>query len=237
MVDLVDVEVEDVEPVALRRRPQPHVPAHAARPDERGIEDVDRHVRRADEIDLQLPRLRRPEAQLRLADPARDDVGRVQECVHPVRRPTLEERRVVDAVHHDEQLVQRELTHAAAHHPGHELLHDPAQETDFLGPALRRTGLEQPVAPGSRLQDQVLTRVERAVRSVKRVVLEAARRRTAHPADRTAAAERRAAHADRVDLVDEDDALAAPLRGQPLRLPGEVADDDGVHAHEGLLEP
>ena len=54
--------------------------------------------------------------------------------------------------------------------------------------------------------------------------------------DRRAAAERLAAHSDCVDLVDEDDALAAPLAGEPFRLPGEVADDDRVDADEGLSE-
>ena len=54
--DLPDVEVEDVEPIVLGRRPEPDVAAHAAGPDERGIEAVDRHVRRADEVDLVIPR-------------------------------------------------------------------------------------------------------------------------------------------------------------------------------------
>src|SRR5947207_8488145 len=53
---------------------------------------------------------------------------------------------------------------------------------------------------------------------------------------RGCALERRAAHADGVDLVDEDDALAAPLARELLRLVREPADDDGVHADEGLLE-
>src|SRR5207248_11535202 len=42
---------------------------------------------------------------------------------------------------------------------------------------------------------------------------------------------------DRVDLVDEHDALAAPLARELLRLAGHVADDDHVHADEGLGEP
>ena len=53
------------------------------------------------------------------------------------------------------------------------------------------------------------------------------RRRTAEPR-----AERLPPHPDRVDLVDEDDALAAPLPRQPLGLPGDVADDDRVNADE-----
>src|SRR5215211_2701035 len=50
---------------------------------------------------------------------------------------------------------------------------------------------------------------------------------------RGTAAERLPAHPDGVDLVDEDDALAAPLAGESLRLPGEVADDDRVDPDEG----
>ena len=51
-----------------------------------------------------------------------------------------------------------------------------------------------------------------------------------------AAAERRAAHADGVDLVDEHDALAAPLGGQLLGLARHVADEQRVHADEHLRE-
>ena len=38
VVDLAQVEVEDVDPVVLRRRAKPDVAAHPARPDERRIE-------------------------------------------------------------------------------------------------------------------------------------------------------------------------------------------------------
>ena len=48
--------------------------------------------------------------------------------------------------------------------------------------------------------------------------------------------ERLPAHADRVDLVDEDDALAAPLACEALRAPGQDAHDDGVDADEGRRE-
>ena len=44
--------------------------------------------------------------------------------------------------------------------------------------------------------------------------------------------ERLPAHADGVDLVDEDDALTAPLAREPLRAPREDADDDRVDADE-----
>src|SRR5207244_11461077 len=50
------------------------------------------------------------------------------------------------------------------------------------------------------------------------------------------AAESAAAHADRVDLVDEDDALAAPLAGELLRLARQETHDDRVDADEGLGE-
>ena len=47
-----------------------------------------------------------------------------------------------------------------------------------------------------------------------------------------AGVERLPAHADGVDLVDEDDALAAPLARESLRAAGEDADDDRVDADE-----
>ena len=53
---------------------------------------------------------------------------------------------------------------------------------------------------------------------------------------RLGAAERLAAHADGVDLVDEDDALAAPLAGELLRLAREESHDQRVDADEGLRE-
>ena len=61
-----DVEVEDVEPVLLRRRPERDVAAHATGPDQGGIEPFERDVRRADEVDLvaSRPRRRQPEPDL-----------------------------------------------------------------------------------------------------------------------------------------------------------------------------
>ena len=114
MRDLADIEVEDVLAVALRRRPEPDVAAHPPRPRKRRIELRERDVRRADEVDLVLARLRPRDAKLEPADARRDEVGRVEEGVRPVREEAPEEGRVVDPVHDDEQLVQREL--AAAHH-------------------------------------------------------------------------------------------------------------------------
>ena len=69
--------------------------------------------------------------------------------------------------------------------------------------------------------------VEAQVGHRGRGVLEAG---AGHPADALAAA----AHG--VDLVDEDDALAAPLLGQPLGLVDQVHDDDDVDADEGRRE-
>ena len=61
-------------------------------------------------------------------------------------------------------------------------------------------------------------------------------RHGAGPCDGVPPAERVAAHADGVDLVDEDDALAAPLARELLGLAGEEADDDRVDADERLGE-
>jgi hypothetical protein len=46
------------------------------------------------------------------------------------------------------------------------------------------------------------------------------------------ALQRLPAHADGVDLVDEDDALTAPLGGQLARLAGQELDRERVHADE-----
>src|SRR5687768_14050363 len=53
----------------------------------------------------------------------------------------------------------------------------------------------------------------------------------ARPTGRTAL-KRLPTHADGIDLVDEDDARAAPLACQPLRLASDVADDDRVDPDE-----
>ena len=76
--DLADVELEDVEAVVLRRRPEPDVAAHPAGADQRRVEPVDRDVRGADEVDLLAPRPRSRHPQPELADPARDDEERVE---------------------------------------------------------------------------------------------------------------------------------------------------------------
>ncbi len=84
---------------------------------------------------------------------------------------SLEERRVVDAVHHDEQLVERE---PAAHaHPARE--HEvrdaarAARDSRSAPAACGRALREQAVAPGAGLEDQVAGRVERAVRAEEEV--------------------------------------------------------------------
>src|SRR5204863_9106500 len=77
-----------------------------------------------------------------------------------------------------------------------------------------------------RLDHDVAARGERAVRPEEELVVRSG----------LVLAERRAAHADGVDLVDEDDALAAPLAGELLRLPREEAHDERVDADEGLRE-
>ena len=142
--DLRDVEVEDVEPILLRRRPEPDVAAHPARPHERGIEPVERDVRRADEVDLVAARARRRQPQRDLAEPARDDVGRVEERVEAARQDALRERRVVDPVHHDEQLVEREPAAASAAHARERELEQRAE------PRLEARGAAALAAPAPR---------------------------------------------------------------------------------------
>ena len=164
-----------------------------------------------------------------LAGLLRDDVARVEQRVRPVREQAPEEGRVVDPVHHDEELVQRELA-AAAQHPGNA---PPPWLKIRPRPRRRRLGLalgEQALPPCARLENHVARRVQRAVRAVEERSPRCGRRCSCAPP------ERRAAHADGVDLVDEDDALAAPLARELLGLARQPADDDGVHAHEGLLE-
>src|SRR5262249_737414 len=84
-----------------------------------------------------------------------------------------------------------------------------------------RAQLELLVAPGACLEHEVAGLLERRLRL--RVVV--------RPLP-----ERGAPHADGVDLVDEDDALAAPLAREPLRLAGQVANDDRVEPDERLRE-
>ena len=110
-----------------------------------------------------------------LADAARDDVDRVQEGVEAVREHLAHERRAADPVHHDEQLVERELAAAAAEHARHDLVHGAAEPVHDRG--VGRTGFrcalrEQPLAPRARLEHHVAARVERAVGPVKEVVVD-----------------------------------------------------------------
>ena len=142
-----------------------------------GSSCVDRDVRRADEVDLVLARLRPRDAELEPADARRDEVRRVEERVRPVREEPPEERRVVDPVHDDEQLVQRQLA-PAAHHPRERaaLVEDPGEPAGLRGLALPLG--EEAVAPGARLEDHVAGRVERAVRARRRASPRAGRRCT-----------------------------------------------------------
>ena len=55
--DAAEVELEDVLAVVLRRRPEPDVASHAARPRQRRVELIDRNVGRPDEVDLLVARL------------------------------------------------------------------------------------------------------------------------------------------------------------------------------------
>jgi hypothetical protein len=139
--DLGQVQVQDVEAVVLGGRAEPDVATHSSRTGERRVEHVDGHVAGADEVDLLLAWTRRPQAQRELADLARDHEHRVQEGVDAVGDHLAHQRRLVDAVHHDQQLVERHAAHAATHaEAGIEAL-------DALG----GTGHERPIAGGRRL--------------------------------------------------------------------------------------
>src|SRR5262249_4998063 len=83
-------------------------------------------------------------------------------------------------------------------------------------------------APGCALVYEVAAQVARTPRSVK--LLRGIDRRIG------AALERLTAQPDGVDLVDEDDALPAPLAGELLRLPSEEAHDERIDADERLRE-
>src|SRR4029079_26387 len=229
--DLAEVQVEDIEAVLLRRRPEPDVTAHPARPRERRVEAVDRDVRGADEVDLLAARLRGLDAQGAPHQATRDDVDAVEQRVRLVREELLEEGRVVDAVHDDEQLVERERAgaHPAREHEVHDVVH--ALRERGRAWRLRRALGEETVAPLAILEDEVAARVERAERPVEEVVVHV-RRPGAAPEAAEPGVERLPAHADGVDLVDEDDALAAPLTREALRAAGEDPDDDRVDADE-----
>jgi len=140
------------------------------------------------------------------------------------------QRRLVDAVHHHEQLVERQRAPRAAHARDHELIDRALHAPDHrrVGRAARfGAQLEHPLAPGARLDHQVAVGRQRAGGPEEQVVV-----------DREALVggeswlQRLAAQPDRVDLVDEHDALAAPLRGQLLGLARQVAHEDRVDADE-----
>ena len=146
----------------------------------------------------------------------------------------LRQRRVVDAVHHDEQLVERERA-AAAHAGDHELV-DRALQPARRSPGRRAAGgaarIENSRSRHSRVSSsEVAVRRQRAVVPVEQVVVDRVVAVRAGSRRRATAA-----HADGVDLVDEDDALAAPLGREPLRLACEEADDHRIHADERLRE-
>ena len=102
MRDLVQVQVEDVQPVILGRRSEPDVPPHPARARQRRVEHGDRDVARADEIDLLLPGARRLQPQVHRADLPRHHEDRIEEAVQAVGEELAHHRWLVDAVHHHE---------------------------------------------------------------------------------------------------------------------------------------
>src|SRR6478609_5042077 len=102
---------------------------HPPRPDEGGVKGLERGVAGADEIDLLAGRPWLLEPQPHAADPLRDDVGRVEERVERAGHVLAHESRLPDPVHHDQELVQRELT--APEHPAsaarEDAVHDPPE--------------------------------------------------------------------------------------------------------------
>src|SRR5262249_56857448 len=127
----------------------------------------------------------------------RNDVHRVEQRVDGVRDHTASERRGVQAVHDDEQLVERHAA-AAEEAAGKGLVDDPREPWRRLGGAARELAL----TPRARLEDEVARPLEGRLGQLVVPAVQGAPPPT-----------------DRVDLVDEHDALAAPLAGEPLRLP------------------
>src|SRR5262249_19179338 len=180
-------------------------------------------------VDLVLVWPWRRQPQRRRSDPPRNHVARIEEGVDPVGKHLLEEGRVVDAVHDDEQLVERQGAAHPAEHAWERLVDDPGQPREEPGGGDRPLGAlrEQTLPPGARLEDQVARGRLGAEPSVEAVVLEVV---DAGPRRHRslALAERLAPTANGVDLVDEDDALTAPLAGELLRLARHVADATDV---------
>ena len=201
------------------RRAKQHRAPEPARPGQRRIERV-RQVRRADEEDLQPLGLRARQAQRDPADPRGDEVDGVERRVAEPREQAPEHARAVDAVHHHEQLVERARA-AAAHASGHDVVVDPPQQRDPAGSRRGRVPLEEKVvARGARLACEVRARAGRE-----------------HGCGEPArAAQPGTPRSERVDLVDEDDALPAPLARQALGLPAEPAHGDHVEPHEDAPE-
>src|SRR5204863_826330 len=73
--DLLQVEPEDVQTVALRGRPEPHVAAHAARSSQGRVEHLHGDVGRADEVDLVAGRARVGEPEFHATDSPPADAG------------------------------------------------------------------------------------------------------------------------------------------------------------------
>ena len=239
MSDLAQVQVEDVLAVVLGRRAEPDVAAHAAWSRQRRIERFDGRVAGADEVDLLVGRLRPLQAQRHAADPLRDDVAGVHPGVQPVHPKPPPERRAADAVHHDEQRVERPAAlaeHATRRDDPVDRPGDPRHERGRCRVLALRAHREQPVAPFTGLDHQIAAGRQRAVGAVEAEVVDAgdANRIRGH-----ARAQRGAALADGIDLVDEDDALAAPLARKPLGLPRHVAHGEDVHPdeHPGEARP
>ncbi len=121
VVDLGHVQVEDVLAVVLGGRPELDVAAHPARPRERRVERLERHVAGADEVDLLLASAS-ASASAASACPSRCGTTNIasRNVLKRLTDELAEHRRLAHAVHHDQQLVQRlaPTAHHAAHSAG-----------------------------------------------------------------------------------------------------------------------
>ena len=185
--------------------------------------------------------LRRGQPQLDLADPAGDEVDRVENRVHAIG----EQRRMNGASPIPSIWTSSWLSASPAAHPTHHAREDvrfwiPGGLRDQRwerGPrsSARSANRRSRHARVSRIRSPV--GVSEPHGPEEAVVLEAlaadAKAAGGHPGHaRGAGAEACAAHPDRVDLVDEHDALAAPLARQLLGLADQEHHDDHVDADE-----
>ena len=180
-------------------------------PDQRRVEPVDRHVGGADEVDLVAARPRRRQPQRDLAEPPRDDVGRVEERVDPVRRA----RACVNGGLSIPSMTTSSWF-SASWPPPPPIAGEREVEQARRAASAGRTApagsgarcCEQPLAPArvSRIRSPLGLSAPFGPKKRWSLMSAGAKPPTGAPPPSACAA-----HADGVDLVDEDDALAAPL--------------------------